>query len=284
MASYDIEMTTEDTLELDTIIKNDSDATDPITKVETSSSYNLNGFQTKTAVFDPEESGEYDIHINGQILSINVTDASAIPDSETFQGMATGSVPDGFSETWDASGSYAVQSDTGASDDYWVEYSAGSDGRYALLWSDKSELTDQEVLIRQQTTRTDTDTTPSAVIRGDTRSAGNEHGYVAQVNHKNGKINILKYVDGNATVELATGTKSELATTSFVWIRFGVEGTNLKVRFWVDGNGEPSSWDLEISDSDISSGYVGFRDFHSMTNYKDYIGIGDGFDAAPRTI
>lgn len=34
MVSYDIKMTTEDTLELDTIIKDDSNATDPITRVE----------------------------------------------------------------------------------------------------------------------------------------------------------------------------------------------------------------------------------------------------------
>lgn len=82
MVSYDIKMTTEDTLELDTIIKDDSNATDPITRVEntddgTNHISDLKGIQTKTSIFNPSKPGDYEIDINGQTLSIKVRGASS---------------------------------------------------------------------------------------------------------------------------------------------------------------------------------------------------------------
>jgi hypothetical protein len=78
----DIEMTTDDTLELDAIIEEWSDPQSVIQKHNVDSdNYNLKGFKTHTGVFDPQESGTYEFNINGQILSIEVTEANAIPDS-----------------------------------------------------------------------------------------------------------------------------------------------------------------------------------------------------------
>jgi hypothetical protein len=84
-------MTTDDTLELDTIIENSSRASNPINKIDTNANYNkddLKGIETHTSVFDPPESGEYEIYVNGQVLSINVTDASAIPDAVVFEPVS----------------------------------------------------------------------------------------------------------------------------------------------------------------------------------------------------
>jgi hypothetical protein len=74
---YDIEMTTDDTLELDTIIEQ-IDNNNSITKVDEGNDYNINVIETQTEIFDPTSSGEYKVNINGQILSINVKDASAV--------------------------------------------------------------------------------------------------------------------------------------------------------------------------------------------------------------
>lgn len=75
----DITMRLDDTLELDTIIKEDSSAVNPIgtvTKISDNSTYNnvFDGFQTKTAVFNPPESGEFKIPVNGQELIVKVRD------------------------------------------------------------------------------------------------------------------------------------------------------------------------------------------------------------------
>lgn len=77
-SDYDIEMSTDDTLELDAII---SDWSNPDTVVDLNGSdFNMSGFQTSTAVLDPQSPGKYTIKVNGQELTINVSDASTIPD------------------------------------------------------------------------------------------------------------------------------------------------------------------------------------------------------------
>jgi hypothetical protein len=89
-SDYDIEMNSDETLELDTIIQESSIASDPISDVTYygNNSYTkniLDEFETHTTVFNPPESGEYDINVNGQVLSINVRDTSSIPDSENLR-------------------------------------------------------------------------------------------------------------------------------------------------------------------------------------------------------
>lgn len=56
---YDIEMSTDDTLELDTIIQEwtPSSGLVNVNPEDTSNSFNIGGFQTNTTVFDPEDSG-----------------------------------------------------------------------------------------------------------------------------------------------------------------------------------------------------------------------------------
>ena len=84
----DIQMSLDDTLELDTIIEESTRASNPIgtVKYEGSDStvHNSTGIQTNTFIFDPQEAGKYTIPVNGQELTVNVTKASAIPDSDAY--------------------------------------------------------------------------------------------------------------------------------------------------------------------------------------------------------
>lgn len=48
-------------------------------------SYDLDEFQTKTAVFNPKGSGIYKFNINGQILKIKVIDNNQIPDGAVYR-------------------------------------------------------------------------------------------------------------------------------------------------------------------------------------------------------
>lgn len=77
--NYDIEMFSDDTLELDYIIKNinpsDSVSINPKGSLG-SNSHNLSGLETSTAIFNPNKAGVYDININGQTLTIKVIDSS----------------------------------------------------------------------------------------------------------------------------------------------------------------------------------------------------------------
>ena len=74
----DIEMSLNDTLEIDAIIKKWDDPNN-IVSVSDKESLNLSGFQTNTRVIDPQDPGNYTITVNGQDLDLKVTDPSNIP-------------------------------------------------------------------------------------------------------------------------------------------------------------------------------------------------------------
>lgn len=77
----DIKMSLDDTLELDAIIQEWDPNSNDIIKVTSNKTYDLNGIKKHTGVFNPTESGEHTIEINGQILTIEVIDDEIIPDS-----------------------------------------------------------------------------------------------------------------------------------------------------------------------------------------------------------
>lgn len=86
--NYDIEMSLDDVLEIDTIIQDWNPPSNLVNTTYESSGnadYNLNGLDTKTTVFDPQKSGEYSININGQKLLIKVRDANdALPNGGDY--------------------------------------------------------------------------------------------------------------------------------------------------------------------------------------------------------
>lgn len=100
----DITMNIDDTLELDTVIREDISAKGPV-EVTDGTDYNMNGIQTKTAIFDPQSSGDYNIKVNGQELSIKVNDSTTIPDSVLLEDYADNkfaSSRDNYTKTsWD---------------------------------------------------------------------------------------------------------------------------------------------------------------------------------------
>jgi hypothetical protein len=103
----DISMNLDDTLELDAIIKDSTEVTSVINAKNgnESTDFNLEGFQTHTGVFDPINSGTYNLDVNGQELTIKVTDTDSTLSStiarydaqESFSGNGgtnTSTIPD----------------------------------------------------------------------------------------------------------------------------------------------------------------------------------------------
>lgn len=84
-SDYDIKMNSEDVIEFDTIIKESTISSDPITEISAESSYNMKGIQTHTSIFDPQGSGIYEFDINGQNLKIKVIDSNKRPDTLLYQ-------------------------------------------------------------------------------------------------------------------------------------------------------------------------------------------------------
>lgn len=123
----DITMSLDDTLELDTIIEDSSRASNPLSDVD--SSFEQYGIQTHTNILNPTEPGDYTITINGQTLSIKVTDPSNIPDS----GVARWKYEQNLEDSWNDYNGTRTSSD----------YSTTSKiGNYGANFSDGTNVID----------------------------------------------------------------------------------------------------------------------------------------------
>lgn len=72
-----------------------------------------------------------------------------------------------------------------------------------------------------------------------------------------------------------------------VWYyaRFRVNSTTLQFRQWAEGSPEPTTWDLEATDSDLNvDGWTGFGIRNDDEIEVDYVGAGTNGDTAPINI
>ena len=81
----DIIISKDETLEFDAIIEESSRLDSVVDIDRNNTDYNINSFQTHTGVFDPQDTGEFNIKVNGQELTVKVTDKSTIPNNEGFE-------------------------------------------------------------------------------------------------------------------------------------------------------------------------------------------------------
>jgi hypothetical protein len=107
----DIKISLDDTLEIDTIVNNWDTPSNLIN--DKNDGFKLSGLQTKTGILQPKDPGTYRIDINGQELTVEVTDPSNVPEA------STDSFEDGDYNNWSVkSGSWKVKSYGG---DNWIE-------------------------------------------------------------------------------------------------------------------------------------------------------------------
>lgn len=81
----DITMSLDDTLELDAIVQKWEDPNNIVS--DDDNNFDMSGFQTNTRVLDPQNAGTYDITINGQTLTVKVTDPIDIPASALTEDL-----------------------------------------------------------------------------------------------------------------------------------------------------------------------------------------------------
>src|SRR3546814_5336883 len=59
------------------------------------------------------------------------------------------------------------------------------------------------------------------------------------------------------TVTTISNPASAIANTSQIWLRVQVLGTRMRVRAWADGGAEPSTWTIDTTDTQLTSGTLG---------------------------
>ncbi len=154
--------------------------------------------------------------------------------------------------------------------------------RYALSWDDVGTVSgDVEILVMMQFAHTaDVDNAIRCFVHGSGSSAS-ESAYGADGLLSSNRANLTKYVSGTAT-----GLASPVLTMDrniWYWMRLQRTGTTIRNRVWADGGAEPGTWNGSVTDSSLSSGWVGvgLTIAAAGVTWVAKVGVGTGGDPAP---
>lgn len=92
---------------------------------------------------------------------------------------------------------------------------------------------------------------------------------------------IEKYLSGSYN-GVGTAYRAYTSSTTYFYQRCRISGSLLQTRAWDVGQQEPTTWDLEVSDTTLANaGWVGLANATTNDAYYAAIGIGTNGDPAP---
>ncbi|PYI55626.1 gamma-glutamyltransferase [Paenibacillus flagellatus] len=166
-----------------------------------------------------------------------------------FAGGANGSGwdPAKFAtQTRNASSTIQVQNEAGK-----LHIDSGLNA-YARAESTMAPVSDSELLVRFKMDALTGDRNLRFWLRADgwNGSTSPHNGYGFELNTADDTVRFIRTRQSNGVFGL--GTFNHARTTDWQWLRFRVEGDQLKVRLWKDGEHEPrQDWSFEIEDDSV---------------------------------
>ena len=124
---------------------------------------------------------------------------------------------------------------------------------YARAAAEMDAVQDSELLVRFKMDELDGDRRLRFWLRADSFNAitSPHNGYGFEINTKDDTVRIIRTRNGNGVYTLATFAHAR--TTEWQWLRFRVEGDQLHVRVWADGEHEPrQTWSYTMQDQTVT--------------------------------
>lgn len=199
-----------------------------------------------------------------------------------FSSYSTGSLPTGWTERYNGTSQYTVQ--TGG-DDKILKCGSASDNRKACTWNTvDSDANRDNVEVRVQfRTKSTSGTSGGVIVRG-SGSTGSETGYTAGI--LNTSVYCNKYVSGSATTLFTSTAFGTLAADTDYEFVFRVNGSNIGVRIYAKGGGDPGPGaNVTATDSSVTGvGWAGVFGFTGAGKLEyDKIAIATNGDTATYT-
>jgi hypothetical protein len=197
-----------------------------------------------------------------------------------FSGDTTGAAPSGWTVRWDVgTTTWAVREKLGTTGGKCLEFTGGTSGWRHLSFDPPGQVASAdavEVVARLRTSSVSGNRIVP-VARTDDSSVTS---YTIRLN--SGVAQAYRYLNGSGTLlGPSLGTASNGV---WYWMRLRVEGANVKTRFWIDGDPEPSTWGTDETDSSpiVSAGRVGVALWSTTgTQDCDLFGVAVGGGTAP---
>jgi len=226
----------------------------------------------------PTKTGNYKFEINDNQHFVEVK--SVIPNIETFDKYSSGETPEGFSEFINSDNSWNIVKDSKYKDNVAIEGYDGGD-QIGLAWTENESMVDMECVIEFLVTDIGQASQQLAALRVDSSLGSNPNRYQFAFDNNRSDIRINKIVDENA-MEIASTSFSHSSNTLYL-MRIQTIKNNVKMKIWEKDNPEPSSWNIDIQDNDITQkGYPAIVTNRNGRKIKcGYITISDEENGAP---
>jgi len=194
-----------------------------------------------------------------------------------FSEYTTGIQPGDWTERWETlDGTSIVTDDTAMVGDKKLRQTVVGNNYYVLSWGDVGSVADVEGLVRF-IPGSDVDSICRVLLRGSgftsTRTA-----YFGYLHVNSNFIGLQKYVNGVST-SLGTAAMTLAVDTAYL-MRIRANGTDVKLKVWADGSSEPASWDIEVTDSSVTSGWAGVGQYGTSTQDIDWVSFATAGDTA----
>lgn len=203
--------------------------------------------------------------------------------TDTFSSYSTGSLPTEWTEGWDASSNFTVE--TGG-DDKILKCTSSSDSRKICTLDsvDSDGNRDNVEVLALCRSRSISSLASGGLVARATGTGTTENGYVCGIGGVDGNnLYVTKYVNAAATtvVDSANG----LTVDTWYWIRFRVNSTSIKARVWAKADSEPGTWAIDTTDSSVTgTGRAGVFCFSGASDMEyESIAIATNGDAASFT-
>lgn len=150
------------------------------------------------------------------------------------------------------------------------ERKQGRGSAYGRAAADMEPLENSELLVRFRADQLGTDQRLRFWLQADVWRSGSstpENGYGIEVNTKTDQLLVRRTKEN----DLKTLTRMDANLShDWHWLKFRVEGEEIKVRFWDNSENEPSEWDItyELSETDKINHPLG-KMLLSVTNFEE---------------
>lgn len=194
-----------------------------------------------------------------------------------FSGQTLGvDPPVGWTGRGSDTTSWTVTADAGASGGKKV-VTAGVPARGILSWDGKDSA-DTEILSLIEVGAGTDKPIGGVFVRGG-GGAGTEDAYLASLNRTSEFLDLGKYVAGSYT-SLGTFTIPPTLINNPYYLRLRANGTAVKAKIWAATDSEPGAWGVEVTDSDLTTGWVGLVGTPSTPTDYDVVAVATAGETA----
>lgn len=160
---------------------------------------------------------------------------------------AAAGLPADWSEQWNTGATWSIEAGN------WLRQTHSSvNSRQASQWDDVPDTADVEILAKLRSSASANSGTYAGVAARIAGSAGAEDGMYCRLSVSSTgqrRISYGSYTGGTANSSNYPASGDVWNTNTWYWLRFRVNGTDVKYKLWEDGTAEPASWTQEATRS-----------------------------------